>query len=289
VSAAHKLTRTAFVTNRALEFFTEAELRTQIGYDRKLWPIVVAKELLDNALDECENGGIRPKIAVKLEADALTVTDNGRGLPAKVIEKSLDYQIRISDKKYYVSPTRGQLGNALKCIWAVPFVVSESKEAKLEVISCGLRHRIIISLDRIRQEPVIERTSNPFVQNGTSIRIGWPGLASLETSVEIHDLYNIPIAQALETLLLDFAAFNPHADFSLTTPEQKEMRFLATEPGWTHWLGSQPTSAHWYTPERLWDLIAAYLAEEQNGGESRSIREFVSEFDGLRRSQYQSR
>jgi DNA topoisomerase-6 subunit B len=198
--------RTAFVTNRALEFFTEAELRTQIGCDRKLWPVVAVKELLDNSLDACENTGIPPKITVKLEADALTVTDNGPGLPAKVIEKSLDYQIRISDKKYCVSPTRGQLGNALKCIWAIPFVVSESKEAKLELISAGLQHRISIRLDRIRQEPAIERSTKPFVQNGPSIRIGWPGLASLETSVEIHDLYNVRIAEALEAWLLAYRA-----------------------------------------------------------------------------------
>ncbi len=39
---AHILERTAFATSRVLEFFTEPDLTTQIGYGRKLWPIVAA-------------------------------------------------------------------------------------------------------------------------------------------------------------------------------------------------------------------------------------------------------
>ena len=97
--------------------------------------MVLVKELIDNALDACEATGAPPIITVKLEADAITVADNGPGLPANIIEKSLDYAIRISDKKGYVSPTRGQLGNALKCVWAAPFVVTG--ESLVEVTAGG--------------------------------------------------------------------------------------------------------------------------------------------------------
>ena len=42
------------------------------------------KELLDNSLDACESAHIPPVIAVYLQDDALTVTDNGSGLPLDV-------------------------------------------------------------------------------------------------------------------------------------------------------------------------------------------------------------
>jgi DNA topoisomerase VI subunit B len=136
---AEQLNRIAFTTDRTLEFFTESELRTQLGYGRELWPVVLVKELIDNGLDAGEATAVAPVITVTLEADAITVADNGPGISANIIEKSLDYYVRISDKKGYISPTRGQLGNALKCVWAAPFVVTG--EGLVEVTACGLHHR----------------------------------------------------------------------------------------------------------------------------------------------------
>ncbi len=119
-----EFTRTAFTTDRVMEFFTESELTTQIGYGKALWPLVLSKELIDNALDACEGTRTAPVITITLEPDGITVADNGPGLNPEIIKRSLDYRIRISDKKYYVAPTRGQLGNALKCVWAASFVAN---------------------------------------------------------------------------------------------------------------------------------------------------------------------
>ena len=44
----------------------EAGLTTQIGHGSELWPIVVAKELIDNALDACESKDIAPQTVVAL-------------------------------------------------------------------------------------------------------------------------------------------------------------------------------------------------------------------------------
>jgi DNA topoisomerase VI subunit B len=145
------LARTAFTTDRTLEFFSESELTTQMGYGRGLWPLVLVKELIDNALDACESSDKAPEIIVILEPDAITVSDNGPGIPPEIVERSLDYHVRISDKKYYMSPTRGQLGNALKCVWAAPFV-ADGQQGLVEVEACGINHRIQVSLDRIAQQ-----------------------------------------------------------------------------------------------------------------------------------------
>src|SRR5262245_16624904 len=112
----HLLQREVFETTRQLEYFSEKELSMQLGAAPARWGVVLIKELVDNALDACETARITPEIGITLTADGLTVTDNGPGLPPGLIERSLDYDVRVSDKTCYVSPSRGQLGNALKCL-----------------------------------------------------------------------------------------------------------------------------------------------------------------------------
>lgn len=94
---------------------------------REIWAQALLKELLDNSLDACEVTGISPIINVKCDIgvpDFMSVTDNGPGIPANVIASSLNYATRTSSNAMYVSPSRGQLGNALKCLYAAAFVAN---------------------------------------------------------------------------------------------------------------------------------------------------------------------
>jgi DNA topoisomerase VI subunit B len=76
--------REPFKIDRTAEFFTEKELSMQLGQGRAYWPAAVLKELIDNALDAAENAGIAPQVKVIVEDDAVTVADNGPGLPVEV-------------------------------------------------------------------------------------------------------------------------------------------------------------------------------------------------------------
>src|SRR5215207_704728 len=134
------LTRTTFTTSRLQEFFSEKELQMQIGHQRVLWPVALVKELIDNALDVCESAGILPQITIIVGPDAVQVRDNGPGLPLAVLDRSLHYLVRVSDKAHYVSPSRGQLGNALKTVWAASYVAGV--DGWVEVAAAGCRHRI---------------------------------------------------------------------------------------------------------------------------------------------------
>ena len=271
------LERTAFTTSRQLEFFGEKELQMQIGHDRRYWPVALLKELIDNALDACEAAGVAPVIRVTVDADAVTVADNGPGLPEAVLRRSLDYTTRTSDKAYYVSPTRGQMGNALKCIYGAAFVLM-GERAVVEVAAQGLSHRINVTLDRISQEPRLRLESAPAPTTGTVVKIRWPGIARLLATPE-RDSYTVP-PPTVAQLLQDYAAFNSHAAFVLEGVAGRA-EFQPTVPGCAKWKPSDPTSPHWYTPERLRALIAAYLGEERSGQRGRTVREFVSEFRGL--------
>jgi DNA topoisomerase VI subunit B len=176
-SATSLLERQQFTTSLSLDFFTESGLATQIGYPRDSWPIVLLKELVDNALDACEKDGISPEIRVVIERDAMSVQDNGSGLPQHVLDRSLDPDVRISDKCYFASPTRGQLGNGLKCVWAAPLVANGTR-CQVEVVTHGERHVIDVTLDSISKLPRIDRCRDAsIVKNGTLVKVHWPGIA----------------------------------------------------------------------------------------------------------------
>jgi hypothetical protein len=272
------LNRTAFVTGRALEYFTEKHLIQQIGDIPTRWPRVLLKELLDNALDACESAIIAPEIAVTIEDDALIVEDNGPGLPLSTIENSLDYAVRVSDKSSYVSPSRGQLGNALKCVWAAPFVVT-GKDTTVKIHTGELLHTIIVTLDRIGQKPVISHTieTASFVKNGTILKMYYTKIASYLGEAKTADFYKLGEAHEL---LNKFALFNPHASFTLYEGDSCN-KWTPSNLDFVKWNPSSPTSPHWYYPESLRNLIASYIADDLPKNRKRTVRELVSEFAGL--------
>ena len=293
-----RLRRTTFATKRVMEFFAEKELNMQLGHSRAMWPIALLKELLDNAIDAAELAGIAPEITVTLTLDGFSVDDNGPGLPVETLERSLDYLVRVSDKAYYVSPTRGQLGNALKCVWAAPFVAGGTY-GRVDVTTAGTRHQIEVTLDRIAQEPHVDHTRHEdhTVKTGTRITVHWPEIASytgpdgedvfLQTADGDEEIASYPdgdgsaIFLQMVDLVQRFALFNPHAKLTVAQPKTKRIRWMPTNTAWRKWPPTRPTSPHWYDPGRLRALIAAYLADEREGGRARTVREFVAEFSGL--------
>ena len=156
------------------------------------WPLVIGKELVDNALDAAEDAHIPPVVSITVKAgtesmlsrssDAATVStiiikDNGRGIPAETIKDILDYSIRVSSREAYVSPTRGAQGNALKTILPMGYVLQEGEDAASETIieAHGVAHHILFSVDHIKQEPKIEHTTKASsVIEGTKITVNLP-------------------------------------------------------------------------------------------------------------------
>jgi DNA topoisomerase VI subunit B len=271
---AEKLERQVFETSRELEFFSEKELVMQIGYNEAMWPLALLKELVDNGLDACEVAGIAPEIEITIDKGSFSVKDNGPGLPEATMLKSMDYLVRVSDKAYYVSPTRGQMGNALKAVWAAGFVANGT--GIVEVAARGKRHKITVSLDRIAQAPkmIPEVRKDPFVKNGTFVKVHWPDSSGrLNGALDDYFYKRWSVDELIET----YAAFNPHSTFKINGKVYER-----TDPNWQKWRPDDPTSPHWYTPQTLRDLIAAYVAEERRRGEkTKTVRAFVSEFRGL--------
>jgi DNA topoisomerase VI subunit B len=255
----------------------------QMGQSKPWWKVVAVKELIDNALDACENKGVAPKIGIEIEPFYTTISDNAGGIPDAVIRSSMDYMVRVSDKSHYISPTRGQLGNALKCVYAAPYVIS-GEIGRVRIETRGVSYDLTISLDRIAQEPVMALEVGTAQSNCTKVRIEWPDSASLKYDVfspEMSSFYKVPSEREIVSV---FAMLNPHAEFTFNGEIWKP-----TNRDWEKWRPNNPTSPYWYTPEQLRNLIAAYLTEERKNGQPRTVRELVAEFRGLSRTAVQKK
>jgi len=190
----------------------------------------------------------------------------------------VDYGYRVSDKSFYIAPTRGRLGNALKTVVAATCVAGDGT-GRVIIDSLGTRSIIDVRVDQIAQVPKISVNEEPgFVKSGTSIAMD---LACLIGDSKADDFY-----ESLEALLTQYAVFNPHAAFHLSGTGE-DVRFEAPAPKWQKWTPSQPTSPHWYSDEQFADLIAAHLAADRCTERVSTIREFIQEFSGLRATQVQ--
>src|SRR4051794_25459955 len=78
-----RLNRQVFATVRLLEFCSERELIAQTGHPVEDWPLVIPKELIDNAIDACEEADIAPDITIMVSTATgeIAVSDNGPGIP----------------------------------------------------------------------------------------------------------------------------------------------------------------------------------------------------------------
>lgn len=302
-----RLERVTFKTSREMDFFSEKELVTQTGHEITDWPLVIVKELIDNALDACEEADVAPVIHVTADACGIGVRDNGPGLPDETLKGALDFTVRASNREAYVAPDRGAQGNALKTLIPMPRVL-DPDGGRFVVEAHGKRHAIRCAADPISQRAVIHddvaeckklaperRRKKQAFSAGTEMRIEWTQrvYSGGDTLWPFKDLcplatngapWALPFRERFRDLVEGFALFNPHATITLNW-FGAETAWKATAPGWEKWKPNRPTSSHWYELPHLERLIGAYLTHDRDRGADRLVSEFVAEFDGLSGSQ----
>jgi DNA topoisomerase VI subunit B len=271
MSAGATLERTTFQTSRLLDFASEKELVAQTGHQKDAWPVVLLKELVDNAIDAAEESGIAPVITVTVDRTGILVEDNGPGIPVDVVEAILDFSVRVSSREAYVSPTRGAQGNALKTVLAMPFVL-DGRRGRVEIKARGTQHIIDFAVDRIRQQPVVEHhRESSDTAIGTRIKVEWPDSAC--SILEEAGRQFLQVAN-------HYAWLNPHLTITIDWFGERSTA-EATDPGWSKWKPSDPTAPHWYSNAHLERLVAAYITHDAARGRMRTVRELVAEFRGL--------
>jgi DNA topoisomerase VI subunit B len=177
------LHRSEFTTSRLAEFASKEELTRLIGHSPGDWPVAALKELVDNALDAAERAGVAPVIDIAVDGEKISVSDNGPGIATETIERTLDYAYRTSSNSAYVSPTRGQQGNALQTLLAMAHALT-GKPGLTVIESRGVRHQITFDIDPISREPRLDhqRVSIPAAP-GMKVTMFWG--ASLDEEQQI--------------------------------------------------------------------------------------------------------
>ena len=130
--AKETLQRKTFSASRLDEYASIDGLTKLTGQPVENWPLVIIKELIDNALDNAENAGVAPEIKVTVGLDGIKVEDNGSGIPAATVKALTNYSVRTSSNAAYVAPTRGQQGNALQSILPMGFAL-DGEEGKTRI------------------------------------------------------------------------------------------------------------------------------------------------------------
>ncbi len=275
------LQRTVFETSRAIEYVDKRELQAQTGRPFSEFAAVVLKELVDNALDAAETRGGEPKVAVSIDwgkSIRITVSDNGEGIPADTVRRTLDYTTRTSDKSKYRSPTRGAQGNALKTVLGIPTALGSDEPVVIE--ACGVRHTIRVWIDAAGEVRTDHDMEASPTTTGTRIEVPVP-----------HELQMLDAPHWLR----GFALFNPHASVK-TELSYKPSKVANTEAfrlvdsydalvgtssGWRKYVPTDATSPHWYNAEAIEGLIQSHINDADRGGRDLTLREFVAQFAGL--------
>ncbi len=285
---AHKIERVAFTTSRLMEFCTEKELVAQTGHEAHKWPLVIVKELVDNAIDACEEAKVAPvivKVAIttgkRRKPTRIVVEDNGPGIPAETITGLIDYNIRISSREAYISPTRGRQGNALKTILPMAYVLGDQTKGETWIEARGRKHRIQFTVNQIKQEPIVKNiTSRSRVTTGTRVTVFWP-----------PNDHAVIDPDEIKDLLAQFIWVNPHLTLRFVVDGKTLIQSDASKPDWTKYRACDATSAHWYTREQIERYAGALIARDQEQQRATrqkyTVREFVAQFRGMRATEKQ--
>ena len=278
---AHKIDRVAFFTSRLMEFCTEKELVAQTGHESYEWPLVVVKELVDNSIDACEEAAVAPVITVAIWTDQgrkrIVIEDNGPGIPPATVAGIIDYDVRASSKEAVISPTRGRQGNALKTVLPMPYVLGGEGKGETWIEARGVRHRILFSVNQIKQEPIVQDMRTPSkITTGTRVTVFWPKDNGIDAA-EIADL------------LTQFVWCNPHLTLVLAKNGKTLLRHHATNPDWAKYRSCDATSAHWYTLEQFERYAGALIEHDREIRITKSkstrrnftLREFIAQFRGM--------
>jgi len=292
-----KLERTTFTFSRALEYFDIRELQAQTGQSADNFSCVVVKELVDNALDDCENSGVVPEIKMAINEInggqlQIKVSDNGNGIPSDVIDRILDFNTRTTSKAFYRTPTRGQMGNALKTILGIPFALSQLSEGDtgvepIIIESKGLKHIINIKADPTGELNLKHDTEPVNNNTGTTITI------VLEPEINYRTTKK-DILLSIEKLCRGYGIFNPHINFEFEgkvtecggnegyDAEEVEIKVShkyqpISDNKWRKFYPTDLPSPYWYNSDDLKKLLYAHI----NSGKIKPFGEFLREFRGL--------
>lgn len=281
--------------SRTRENFTESGLTSLTGQDTDEWRRYVVKELLDNALEaadeaEQQTGGA-PEIDIELTYDdwvadalddvdggsetAITVADNGPGIPRDRLEKiTEDVDEFGGTKRHYQLPTRGNQGNALMTILGIQHLAEP--DVPLEIHTRGTEYAIHVR-DSALETPHAELVAvGESDVDGTAITVRFGASWLPDWSRNLIDTLDV---------IREFVAVNPQASFTVRQVVDGDVAAMFTfgaTPNPTVESLSLPAAATtgkatWFNIDEFTDRVKA----DARAAPDLTIGNFIQEFKGL--------
>jgi len=260
---------------RSLDYVNLQKLLTLTGCSGRDLDKFILKELVDNGLDACKKCQLGyPAVKVIINRDRIEVRDYGRGMTEEDIRKITDLTKSYSMKTLYKTPSRGVLGNALKCILGIPYALSrefdvECPDYPIQIISKRKEYRIKLQIQDL-EEKVTANISTVDIppmedQSETAVSLKLP----LEMFTEEDEYLDI---------IRGFALFNPDAYFGILTARNAE-GYEPIDGGHKRFTGAP--SVLWYTESDFKRLVEATIRDIRSGGKDETLRHFIKQFRGL--------
>src|SRR2546429_5679319 len=213
------------------EFFTKN--RHLLGFDSPRKALLTCvKEAVDNALDACEEAGILPEVAVKVEAVAngeaappasqatrfrITVTDNGPGIVRQQIPP-IFAKLLYGSKFHRLRQSRGQQGIGIS---AAGMYGQLTTGKPVQIVSRtsprAPAHYFEVQIDTKKNEPrILEKK-----------QITWEAPRGTQVTLEVEGRYQKGRASVDEYLEQTIIA-NPHVKLTYVTPEGETKEYPRT-------------------------------------------------------------
>jgi hypothetical protein len=250
------------------EYFSHQGLYTLTGLSPSKWDSAILKELLDNALDalnDCDH----KRVEIEFDEEHLTVFDSGPGISTETLESVHDFNIYVSSKHDFRTPTRGAQGNALKTVigicdqkdYTLIFYNGEGavsgqhqesgavlrKRAHMFTLRKPLKDAGVIKFEHITEE-------------STETKAGVSVLGSLNlTNQNVYDV------------VIRYRSCNPDVTFVLNGETFEAVTGPIKQIA--------KTFVHWYDFKAFNALLQAIVAKDHN----RTVREFCGNFSGAQR------
>lgn len=190
-----------------------------LGYSGKVRSLTtIVHEYVTNSLDACEEADILPDIRVAIKEISenkytVTVTDNGPGIPSKLVGKALA-TVLAGTKFHRYKQQRGQQGiGAAGC--TLFSKITAGKSIHVKAGTSRENYECDITLDIKSNKPLIENME-PLKKEmkGTSI---WAEFGDVKYEKSDHGVYEYIKRTALS---------NPHISITLVEPDGTEATFL---------------------------------------------------------------
>jgi len=258
--------RETLTRTRESEYFTRDGLRTLTGLDENKWALALLKELIDNALDSIDECGDK-RIDVIFDRTTLAIFDSGPGTSKDTLDMIHDFDVYVSSKRDFRTPTRGMQGNALKTI-------------------IGICHLNGYTLTFVGDEKQYQYTLNHALRHAGIIRFE----TTASASEHIHARWGIIVASedgftftdelGYEYLLGEHIIKDTVLKYYLCNPD-----VMFTVNGATFDAVADPikrtekTFVHWYDYTSFYQLLQAIVFKDPD----RTVRDFALKFSGTQR------